>query len=59
MTTDEHRESQEPMIADDTYHIGKIDKTLEKADFSGTENNIGKWPDHLAKAVVNHPRPSN
>ena len=52
--TDEQRESQEPMIADNTDDMRKIIKAFEEEDSSGTENDIGKWLDHLTKAVVDY-----
>ena len=54
VTIDEQCEGQEPMIADNTADIRKIQKVLNDADLSGIENDIGKWSGHLTKAVVDY-----
>ena len=53
MTTNEERESQKSIIADNLEDKGKIKKTLQ-VDSSGIENYVGKWLGHLIKAMKSY-----
>ena len=52
MTTERHRDSPESTNIHNT-DIREF-QTLSPEDTSATENDIGKWPDHLTSSVVEH-----